>query len=102
MPMPDIIRQLVERFEQHRDAYRSGRYNETQLRREFLDPFFEALGCYVFNELYGLTEEEIKIVEGVPYCVILREHALCDRRISDYGSRDASGNLRPQHDINRV
>ena len=33
MPAPDNIRQLVERFEQHRDAYRSGKYNETQLRR---------------------------------------------------------------------
>ena len=44
MSAPENIRQLVERFEQYRDAYRSGRYNETQLRREFLDPFFEALG----------------------------------------------------------
>jgi hypothetical protein len=43
MSAPDNIRQLVERFEQHRHAYRSGRYNETQLRREFLDPFFEVL-----------------------------------------------------------
>ena len=37
----DNIRQLVQRFDQHREAYRSGKYNETQLRREFLDPFFE-------------------------------------------------------------
>ena len=44
MSAPENIGQLVERFEQHRDAYRSGRYDETQLRREFLDPFFEALG----------------------------------------------------------
>jgi len=44
MSAPENIRQLVERFEQHRDAYCSGRYDETQLRREFLDPFFEALG----------------------------------------------------------
>jgi type I restriction-modification system DNA methylase subunit len=49
MPAPDIIHQLVNRFEEHLEAYRSGRYNETQLRREFLDPFFEALGWDVFN-----------------------------------------------------
>ncbi|MGD0877791.1 MAG: N-6 DNA methylase [Anaerolineales bacterium] len=50
MAAPDIIRQLVERFEENRDSYRSGKYNETQLRREFLDPFFEALGWDVFNK----------------------------------------------------
>ena len=44
MAAPDIIRQLVERFEEHRASYRSGKYNEAQLRQEFLDPFFEALG----------------------------------------------------------
>ena len=32
-------------------SYRSGHYNETQLHREFLGPFFEALGWDVFNKL---------------------------------------------------
>jgi len=50
MPAPENIRQLVKRFEDHLDSYRSGKYNETQLRREFLDPFFEALGWDVFNK----------------------------------------------------
>jgi predicted type IV restriction endonuclease len=49
MGAPDAIRELVRRFEEHREAYQSGRYNETQLRREFLDPFFEALGWDVNN-----------------------------------------------------
>ena len=49
MPAPDSLHQLVRRFEEHLDSYRLGRYNETQLRREFLDPFFEALGWDVFN-----------------------------------------------------
>jgi type I restriction-modification system DNA methylase subunit len=49
MPAPEIVHQLVKRFEEHHEAYRSGRYNETQLRREFLDPLFEALGWDVFN-----------------------------------------------------
>ena len=50
MAVPEIIEELVQRFDQHRAAYRSGEYNETQLRREFLDPFFEALGWDVFNK----------------------------------------------------
>jgi hypothetical protein len=49
MTAPDIVQNLVERFEQHRDAYRSGRYSEPQLRCEFLDGFFEALGWDIFN-----------------------------------------------------
>ncbi len=43
------IADLVQRFETHGDAYRSPGYNETQLRREFIDPFFEALGWDVAN-----------------------------------------------------
>ncbi len=50
MAAPDIIRQLVERFKEHRDSYRAGKYNEAQLRQEFLTPFFEALGWDVFNQ----------------------------------------------------
>jgi len=50
MSAPESIRQLVERFDEYRDSYRAGKYNETQLRREFLDPFFEALGWDVFNK----------------------------------------------------
>lgn len=50
MPAPEIVHQLVKRFEENIDSYRSSRYNETQLRREFLDPFFEALGWDVFNK----------------------------------------------------
>lgn len=50
MPAPEIIKQLVDRFEQHRESYHSGKYNEAQLRREFLDPFLEALGWDIFNK----------------------------------------------------
>ncbi|MBI4685363.1 MAG: Eco57I restriction-modification methylase domain-containing protein [Nitrospirae bacterium] len=44
------ILELIERFDRNRESYRSGQYNETQLRREFLDPFFEALGWDVNNK----------------------------------------------------
>jgi len=50
LPAPESIRQLVKRFEENLDSYRSGRYNEAQLRREFLDPFLEALGWDLFNK----------------------------------------------------
>ena len=46
---------LIERFEQNKDAYKSSQYNETQLRREFLDPFFDALGWDVENK-HGYAE----------------------------------------------
>ena len=44
MTAPAAVGELVERFDSHRDAYRSGQYNEPQLREEFVNPFFEALG----------------------------------------------------------
>jgi len=46
-----IIPTLVERFSRQIESYRqpSG-YNETQTRREFIDPFFIALGWDVANE----------------------------------------------------
>ncbi|MCC6325569.1 MAG: hypothetical protein IT420_08025 [Candidatus Brocadia sp.] len=50
MPAPQEILELTERFDNNREAYRSGAYNETQLRREFIDPFFKMLGWDVNNE----------------------------------------------------
>jgi len=50
MPVPDSIRQLCETFRLHREHYTSPGYNETELRREFLDPFFAALGWDVDNK----------------------------------------------------
>jgi type I restriction-modification system DNA methylase subunit len=50
MPAPEEIIKLVERFERNIEAYRSGKYNETQVRVEFVDPFFKALGWDVENK----------------------------------------------------
>ncbi len=41
---------LVERFASHQETYQQSTYNETQTRREFIDPFFIALGWDVANE----------------------------------------------------
>jgi len=49
MPAPAVVLELVERYASHRDSYRSEQYKEAQLRREFLEPLFEALGWDVYN-----------------------------------------------------
>jgi len=52
MPAPPLVRQLVDRFAEQIDDYRAATYNETALRRDFLDPFFGVggLGWDVHNE----------------------------------------------------
>lgn len=50
MPAPDIILKLVQRFTEQADSYRKPTYNETQTRRDFIDPFFKALGWDIDNE----------------------------------------------------
>ncbi len=49
MPAPDHILELVERFDRNIDAYKKGKYNETQTRQEFINPLFKALGWDVDN-----------------------------------------------------
>jgi len=78
MTPPKEIANLVEHFQRNEDAYRSGNYNEAQLRKEFVDPFFEALGWDVSNrqgsaEAYKdvIHEDAIKVGEGTKapdYC----------------------------------
>ncbi|MBC7234249.1 MAG: Eco57I restriction-modification methylase domain-containing protein, partial [Chloroflexi bacterium] len=49
-PVPDVVVELVERFRHNRNYYHRPDYNETQVRREFIDPLFEALGWDVANK----------------------------------------------------
>lgn len=75
---PPEIRELVEKFAEHREAYHRTGYNETQLRQDFLDPFFVALGWDVFNrqgfaEAYRdvILEQGLKVEQSVrapDYC----------------------------------
>ena len=68
---PEIVA-LVQRFEHQLEAYKSAPYNETQVRREFIDPFFKALGWDVANERgYGegykdVVHEDAIRVRGNP------------------------------------
>jgi hypothetical protein len=50
---PDAIRRLVERFAGNVAGYRSPLCNETQVRVEFIDPFFSALGWDMANAAAG-------------------------------------------------
>ena len=44
------ITELTERFEAQYDSYKRTEYNETQTRRDFIDPFFKTLGWDIDNE----------------------------------------------------
>lgn len=62
------IADLVTRFEEQYSSYKHSDYNETLTRRDFIDPFFEALGWDVANrqgyaEAYRevIHEDKIKI-----------------------------------------
>jgi type I restriction-modification system DNA methylase subunit len=78
MAIPKEISELIARFDDNREAYRSVHYNEAQLRHEFLDPFFEALGWDMNNqrgyaEAYKdvIHEDSIKIgsaTKAPDYC----------------------------------
>ncbi|MEA3356275.1 MAG: hypothetical protein U9Q23_02880 [Candidatus Bipolaricaulota bacterium] len=50
LAIPQHVIELIERFDCNRDAYCSGEYNETETRREFIDPLFKALGWDIDNE----------------------------------------------------
>jgi type I restriction-modification system DNA methylase subunit len=64
-----IVQQLTERFAEQIDSYKSGEYNETQTRRDFIDPLFKALGWDVDNsdgnaEAYREVIHEDKVKVG--------------------------------------
>jgi len=44
------ISDLVTRFDEQFESYKKTIYNETQTRRDFIDPFFKALGWDIDNE----------------------------------------------------
>ena len=49
MAIPDKIIELVDVFDRNIEDYKSGQYKETQVRHEFIDPFFQSLGWDVNN-----------------------------------------------------
>jgi hypothetical protein len=68
MAAPEVIKELISRFRDNHDDYQSSAYKEFRLRKEFVDPFFDALGWDVGNrggyaEAYKdvVHEDSIKI-----------------------------------------
>jgi hypothetical protein len=60
MPAPAQLHDLVNRFREQLPDYKGGRYNETQLRRDFLDPLFRLLGWDMDNRAgYAETFREV-------------------------------------------
>ena len=63
MTAPREVIDLIERFDRNRESYRSSAYNETETRREFIDPFFKALGWDIDNE-QGYAEAYKDVIHG--------------------------------------
>ena len=70
MPVPDTIKNLIDRYEVHRMAYLrdEANYNEAKVRKDFIEPFFRALNWDIDNnkgssEAYRevMLEEPIRI-----------------------------------------
>lgn len=60
------IRDLIRRFETEHDRFTKVSYNETQLRTDFLDPFFTMLGWDITNMQGKPTNErEVLVEEGL-------------------------------------
>lgn len=57
------ITQLIEKYQSDRDYYLTNKYNETLLRSDFLDPFFELLGWDIKNNAGKPTNEREVILE---------------------------------------
>ena len=57
---PDVVKQLVERFGRNLAAYKSPQYNETELRVEFVNPFWSALGWDMENKAgYAMAYRDV-------------------------------------------
>src|SRR5437660_1381894 len=49
MVVPSKVVDLVRHFDEKISEHHSEHYNETEVRREFIDPFFESLGWDIEN-----------------------------------------------------
>lgn len=60
------VRQLIERFHAHADAFLQTSYSEAQARKDFIDPFLKALGWDVDHEReHNPYEQEVKVERGL-------------------------------------
>ena len=72
MAVPETVYRLVERFDANLDAYKSGRFDEADVRNEFINPLFrDALGWDMSNEAGRspayrevISEDRVKVGGG--------------------------------------
>lgn len=57
------IHDIVEKYEANKNFYRTSKFNETQVRNEFLDPLFEAFGWDIRNTAGKSTNEREVLLE---------------------------------------
>ena len=79
--VPEIVQELVERFDANIKRYKSSEYKEEDLKHEFINPLFEALGWDVTNRKGRapqyrdvVFEDSIRTSKGVEapdYCFTL-------------------------------
>ncbi len=62
MTVPTKGLELIERFDRNLEAYKQGKYKETQVRLEFINPFFEELGWDITNK-QGYAEAYKEVVK---------------------------------------
>jgi type I restriction-modification system DNA methylase subunit len=76
------VKALVKKYHSDRETYLKPSYNETQLRTDFLDPFFELLGWDITNSKGKPTNErEVLVEEG------LKADATANTKKPDYTFR---------------
>ncbi len=63
MPAPQKIIDLVKRFDEQKDSYLApnSKYNEAEVRRDFIDPFFAELDWDMFNHK-GYSEKYREVI----------------------------------------
>ena len=79
-PAKEKVKELAGRFRYNLDVYKKSTYNETQVRQEFIDPFFEALGNKQGHaEQYkGVVHEDaIKVGRSTRAPIIVSESGVC-------------------------
>jgi type I restriction-modification system DNA methylase subunit len=80
---PKVIRDLVEKFDRNIEYYKSAAFDEEDVRQEFLNPLFAALGWNIANT--GLSPDQREVIHEY------RSKAARQRGTPDYAFRTSKG-----------
>ena len=62
----NVVKELADDFKQNEKRFLSPQYQEAEVRRDFIDKFFEALGWDVYHKAQkNPYEQEVKVEKGV-------------------------------------